>query len=377
MGISVYSITLSVVFFNLALLAVFILRRSSAFLARNTLPFLGIVVLFGVVHLLIPIDLDIAHVVRSYQILPAIEDFLNRPVVGRITVTSLLLLVWLVGTLVFVVRDVVEQLHFVKSSRNYPPADRRDLLDLAGEYGDNFGLLVSPVVSRPYVAGLFRPVIYLPDISLTEEQWRTVFRHETQHIKSRDEWKKLFFLAIQALFWWNPLAHISRKEIDTLIELQCDAKVTAKMSGEEVDAYLDTLQTVKDRTSAQRIPATSSPLVWDQTQIEARFQALKNTKNAKGKALCIGLSTALALVILLSYLVIVQPVRYAPGNDIIDGVKASDEFHERGIIENASAMYIVYSEGTYLLYMDGEFVSPIDEENLSKEPFSSLPILGG
>lgn len=177
------------------------------------------------------------------------------------------------GRVTFIVRGMIIQLCFVHASRNYSLSDCRDFLDLAGEYVSNFGLLVSSSISRPYTAGLFRPVIYLLDIELPEEQWRTILRCEVKHVRSHDEVKKLFFLAIQALFWWNPLAHISREEIDSILVLQCVAKVTAGMSQEKVDAYLDLLWTLKKRKAEQRIPVGASTLVWDQKQLEAQFKA--------------------------------------------------------------------------------------------------------
>ena len=310
MGITIYSVVISVVFFNVALIAAFLMRRSNTFLARHTVSFLLLMVLLGIIRLLTPIDFDKAFVVRSYQVIPAIEDFINRPIAGNYTLGSLLLLVWLAGTVIFLARDIVTQIRFVRTSRNYPPSDRRDLLDLAGEYGSNFGLLVSSSISRPYTAGLFRPAIYLPDIELPEESWRTILRHEVQHIRSHDEAKKLFFLAIQALFWWNPLAHISRKEIDTILELQCDAKVTAGMSKEEVDAYLDLLWTLKDRKAELTIPVGASAMVWDQKQLEARFATLWNYGiTQKLRPHVIACSVLVALFV-LSYCVIVQPIRY-------------------------------------------------------------------
>ena len=77
-------------------------------------------VFLGIIRLLTPIDFDRAYVVRSYQVIPAIENFINRPIVGIYTFGSLLLLIWLVGTVVFLARDIVKQAHFVRTSRNYP-----------------------------------------------------------------------------------------------------------------------------------------------------------------------------------------------------------------------------------------------------------------
>ena len=375
MGITVYSVIISVVFFNIALVAAFIMRRSSSFLARHTVSFLLFMVLLGMFRLLTPIDLDRAYIVRSNHVIPAIEDLLNRTVAGNYTICSLLLFIWALGTIAILVRDAVKQIRFVRVSRNYPPSDRRDLLDLAGEYGSNFGLLVSGSISRPYTAGLFRPVIYLPDIELPEEQWRTVLRHEVQHIRSHDEAKKLFFLAIQALFWWNPLAHISRKEIDTIIELQCDAKVTAGMSEEEVDDYLELLKTLKDQKSERPIPAGASALVWNQKELEARFAALLNRGFSGRKHPRAAAYIVLTAAFVLSYFVIVQPYRVATEEKFVEDVTLADvDEVDEGIVYS-SDMYIVFENNEYYLYVNGVAVSDISEDNLSGPPFNTLPIL--
>ena len=375
MGVTVYSVVISVVFFNVALIAVFLMRRSNTFLARHTVSFLLLMVVLGIIRLLTPIDFDSAYVVRSYQVIPAIEDYINRPIVGSYTLGSLLLLIWLSGTVIFLVRDIVTQIRFVRTSRNYPPSDRRDLLDLAGEYGSNFGLLVSSSISRPYTAGLFRPAIYLPDIELPEESWRTILRHEVQHLCSHDEAKKLFFLAVQALFWWNPLAHISRKEIDTILELQCDARVTAEMSEEEVDTYLDLLKTLKDWKPNHSIPVGASTLVWDQKELEARFAALENTSSSSKKRPHAIMYILLFSTFLLSYFVLVQPVRYASQDKLVEDISVSDISQLNIDMVVSPEMYIVFENNEYYLYVNGVAASVISEENLSIPPFNTLPIL--
>lgn len=379
MDISIYSVIISVVFFNLALVAAFIMRRSSALLARQTIPFLLFTVFLGVVRLLTPVDIiGKTFIVRSYHFAPALVDFVRSPVIGNYTVGALLLTIWLFGTVVFILRDLVRHVRSLRASRNYPPADRDDLLDLASDFGGNFGLLVSPVVSRPYVSGLFRPIIYLPDIELPEEQWRVILRHEVQHIRSRDGWKKLFFLAIQALFWWNPLAHISLKEIDTLIELQCDARVTAGMGAEEVNRYLETLKELKTRTPPPQVPAAASALVWDQKQMDARLEALQNVGLGKKRRPNVFAYILLVTVFVLSYFVIVQPIVYPDSLDLTEKIRQSDEvFALPYMLETSetSNEYIVHKNGEYHFYINDQHMSRITEEQLLMEPFKSMPIV--
>ena len=377
MGITVYSVVSSVIFFNIAVVAAFIMRRSSVFLAKRTTSFLLFTVLLGVVRLLIPIDSGRCYIIQSTHVLPALRRFLNQPLAGLFTIASLLLTIWLIGTLAFLLTDLIKQVHFIRVSRDFLPVDRPDLVELAGEYGCHFGLLVSPSISRPYVSGLFRPVIYLPDVELPEEQWRIILRHEVQHIRSHDEWKKLFFLVIQALFWWNPLAHISRAEIDTLIELQCDARVTADMSTEEVDVYLETLLSLKRLLNERSIPVGASAFVWNQKQIEARFEALQNAGFARKRRPSVIAYLLLLSLFVLSYFIIIQPAIHPSEADYL----AYTEYPESVITEETVAspndLYIVFQDGHYYLYSAGLQINEIDEDNLGNEPFASLPIIGG
>jgi len=377
MGISIYSVVISIVFFNIALIATFIMRRSSALLVNRTVSFLLLTVLLGVVRLLTPIDFDKAVVVRSYHVIPTIEDFLNLTLVGPFTTGSVLLVVWFLGTLAFIVYDVVLQFRFVQASRNYPVSDRKDVLDLAGEFGTGFSIMVSPLISRPYVSGLLRPVIYLPDLELSEVQWRTILRHEVQHIHSHDEWKKLFFLASQALFWWNPLAHISRKEIDTLIELQCDAKVTARMSVEEVDAYLETLKTLSIKAHELQIPLGASALVWDEEQLVARFRALQDSGFPRKNRPPVFASILLLSLFALSYFIIIQPAGFASPEEMAEQYSLPTDYEVWDVTSETSEMYILYSDGKYYLYAGDHCLNSINENNLSSAPFNTLPIVGG
>lgn len=382
MGITVYSIIISVLFFTIALIAAFIMRRSSTFLARHTVSFLLLMVFLGIIRLLTPIDFDKAFVVRSYQLIPMIEASLKQPVIGPLSLGSLLLGIWLIGTIVILTVDAIRQIRFVHKSRNYPPSDRRDLLDLASEQGSNFGLLVSSSISRPYVAGLFRPVIYLPDIELPEEQWRTVFRHEVQHIRSHDEWKKLFFAVVQALFWWNPLAQISRKEIDTLIELQCDARVTAGMSEEEVDTYLDTLKALMERARERRLAITAAALVWDDKQMETRFKALENTEATEKRRPAIAVYVILAFAFVSSYMVLIQPAYRYPEEELKVSPNGNKAYDNTQQLKNAETMAVEYENGEYVLYINGEYFGVLDEDVLSDPEIGSwsvvnAPVNGG
>ena len=193
MGITVYSVVISIIFYNLALAVVFVLRRSPGFRAKHTSALLLFITLLGVLRLVIPLDLNSAHVIRSYHVIPALEDFLKRQLTGTLTPGHLLLLVWAIGTVTTFARDFHIQESFERELLQLDFVEKPELLEIAAELGSRYGVLVSPQLRMPFTTGLVHPVIYLPDVELSREEWRMVFRHELSHIHSHDNLKKLFF----------------------------------------------------------------------------------------------------------------------------------------------------------------------------------------
>lgn len=73
---------------------------------------------------------------------------------------------------------------------------------------------ISSYISTPFLYGIFKPHIVLPDIKFTSEELRYVFLHELTHWKRHDAWLKGLMLFSNALHWFNPLAHLARHDID-------------------------------------------------------------------------------------------------------------------------------------------------------------------
>lgn len=373
MGITVYSLAISIVFYNLALIAMFVLRRSFVFRARYTVSLLLFITLLGAIRLLVPIDFD-AYVLRSYKLIPAIEDFLKRPLIGTLTLGKLLLLVWFLGSAVTLINKLRVQWAFDRDLRGIDFVDRPRILEIAAEYGSNFAVLISPQLRSSYTSGLLRPVIYLPDLELSDDEWRMVFLHEITHIHSHDNWKKLFFLAIETIFWWNPLAHFSGEEISTLIELRCDAKVASDMSERECLDYATLLKKLLDLHDPHKAPASVSALVGGIGQMNQRIRALIQPRDDR-RPRYIALAL-LVLVFVLSYLVIIQPARM-PTDEMLADDANNIEIASAFRVLRDEGSYIVFKNGKYRLYMHGEYAATLSEEEFAEMSKSTIPIIGG
>lgn len=377
MGVTVYSVVLSVIFYNISLVAVLFLCRSGAIRAKYTSALLLLMTLLGAVRLVTPIDLDNAYVIRSYSILPAVKNALTAPLLGPLSLGGILLLIWGAGTLAFILRDMIRYRRFRLADKLLLLTENEQISKIAGEFDERFTLRISPDVELPYVTGLFRPVIYVPDIELSDEEWRNIFRHETQHIHAFDEWKKLFFRAIRAIFWWNPLVHLSEDDINLLIELQCDARVAGKGNLDEQEGYLRTMMELMKRYVAAKAPAMASRMIGRQEEMKIRFEALLAPETRRGKWMCKVMPIVMIAIFLASYMVIVQPAVFPSMEEIIDvpdGSYVKDITEE---VQESIDKYILYRDGEYWLYIDGESVGSLNIELLQDPEFNTIPIYGG
>lgn len=376
MGITVYSLAISIVFYNLALIAVFILRRSPGFRAKHAVSLLAFITVLGVVRLVLPIDFDAAYVVRSYKIIPAVEDFLRRPLAASFTYGHLLLALWAVGSLVMVIKDVRLQRRFDRYLQSIDFVDRPELLEIAAEYGNDFAVLISPQLNMPFTSGILHPVIYLPDVELSDAEWRMVFCHEITHIRSRDNLKKLFFLSVEALFWWNPLAHFSEPEINTLLELRCDAKVTERLNDQGQVDYIETLKALMEHAFQGERPTITASMIGTQDDMRLRFEAL-SLLNVKSHH--INSFFLVSLFLVLSYFVIIQPAHLPNSLDYTSTQEIQARmtlYFNTEDMQNGDS-HILYSDGEYFLYEGNSKICRISQDILRIPPFNTMVIIEG
>lgn len=364
--ISVYSVCSAIIFYNLSLAAVFLLRRKTRFLARYTVSVLLFISVLGLVRLFTPIDLEAAYVIRSWQLLPALQRVMasELPPFG-IKVCTLLLIIWGCGTAAFAAKDIAAALRAKRARRGYIYVEDERIKKLAAGFGSKCVVKISPNVRSPYVAGIFSPAIYLPDIELTEEDALLILRHEMQHIRSRDGLKKLLFLMIKWLFWWNPLAHVSMSRIDAVLELQCDARVTHGAGDECACEYAGAMLDVLRQLPLEREPSDLCVvcLAGDGSDIKQRFDLLlsREPRLANGARILCG---AALLVFLLSYFVIWQPAGLPPENEIAGCFEFTPD-----------NSYIIHEQGKYSIYYLGSFWAVLPKSELEVPPYNGLEII--
>ena len=102
-------------------------------------------------------------------------------------------------------------------------------------------LYCCPGIGSPMIAGVFRPVLLLPDEDLTEEELPLVFRHELIHVKRHDLLIKAALLLAAALHWFNPAVYLLVRQLTFWQESACDEAVILHGSMAEKQFYSETI----------------------------------------------------------------------------------------------------------------------------------------
>ncbi len=162
--------------------------------------------------------------------------------------TSYIWLIWLVVSLVLLVRKVTIYQSFVRYIRDgLTPVSDMEMLDRLSVIAEGEGvkspveLGVNPLISSPMLIGFFRPCIVLPASEYREEDFRYIVLHELTHYKRRDMFYKWLVQVTVCLHWFNPLVHLMSREITKACEFSCDEAVLAKTGDGSARDYGKTL----------------------------------------------------------------------------------------------------------------------------------------
>ena len=365
--VSEYSVISSIIFYNVGLIALFVMRRRTNFMTQYAVSTVLFLSILSIARLLLPIDFAGAYIIESELVIPKLIDVLNKKMgFFSITVRHILVFLWCLGTIFYIIKDVKLELKSSNFRKKYPCVHSEQVQRVSGFFDKEYSILVSPLVSQPYTVGIIKPKIYLPLISLTDEELYFVLMHEIQHIKFRDNLKRLFFLIIEAIFWWNPIAHISLNEFEMLAEIQCDAKVSAQMDSNTLKKYLGTmLSLIKHFDSSSNNSLSKTTTFFAQTySINQRFEMLLNRKNRKPKYARYLLCSVFFALFILSYFVIIQPV-YEPPN-------VSGQVHI-----TSNGFYIMETDSNFFLVYGGEVIEELTESDMGSAPYNEMKIIGG
>lgn len=371
MGVSVYSFVSAVVFFNIGLLVISVLRHNTNFLVRNSTYVLMFLFFMTIVRIVFPADLIGATVIQSKQFLPFLEKMLVIVVYGSISVGEAVQVVWITGSIFIIAVELFNFWKIMKEFKSYKVVHSSQLTRVLKNEMSNIPLTVtvSPDIDIPQVTGLFRAHIFIPLLNVSDSELSLILLHEIEHIKGRDIYIKLFYIVIKAIFWWNPLVHTFQHEVENVLELRCDMAVTRNMDYEERISYLDAILKVMKQVNILKTKPSfyNSNLIKYQMQgiTKQRFEVILNQTRTGSRFTNIKGIFFILILFVCSYFIIVQPIYLPVVNDLEGHIE----------INKKNAYIVMYSDKTIELFVNGEMYSILAEEELRDIPYNNLNLI--
>ncbi|HMB93019.1 MAG TPA: M56 family metallopeptidase, partial [Rhodothermales bacterium] len=193
-------------------------------------------------------------------------------------------LVWIAGVIAILARTGLAYagVHLLLSRAALVEDDDWNLLaeDSAHRLGiDQYvRLRWSNWTSVPLSAGMFRPVVILPEEARTwpTDRRRAVLLHELAHVKRRDCLTQFLSQLTCAIYWFNPLTWVAARQLRIERERACDDMVL--VAGTRPSTYAETLlETARSLHSAEWSSAAALAMA-RRSQLEGRLLAILDPK---------------------------------------------------------------------------------------------------
>ncbi len=178
-----------------------------------------------------------------------------------LSLSQILFVLWLLGAAAVILWALTCHLRFLRYLRRWAnPVRDGDTLRLFNQTGDQLHLHARPALRQcrglrvPMLAGLFSPVLLLPEEPLDLQSLRYSILHELTHLRRRDIWLKTLALWVRAVHWFDPLVWLMAGAIERDTELACDEAALSQLPQAEHAAYGRTIL-----AAAQRVKNAPAP----------------------------------------------------------------------------------------------------------------------
>lgn len=271
-----------------------------------------------------------------------------------------LLFGWMLGAFWFLQKQIRNYIHNLKAANVLPPADdpviRSALEQVNVGYSNsvNVRTVRSSETAVPCIMGILHPVLILPDTELSEREWIYIIRHELSHYSRGHLHLQCLMELLTAIYFWNPLIRILKKQLIRLMELDADDMAVREMPAvEKVDYAKCLTKMARLHYEATGTYPHGIPFATLHSGLSQRVQVLlENSSCNRRPVIDLGFAGLICSLICVSYLFILEP-KY----DVYTNERGNPVFDLSG----DNSYYRPNPDGSYDLISNGDYIITVTE----------------
>jgi bla regulator protein BlaR1 len=276
--------------------------------------------------------------VRNVNIAPA-----HIPSPPLLTLPLLVILVWLTGAAVYLSFCVLHYRRFAAWARRQTPVSNSNVLAALRDaqsllsYRREIPVLATTTLRVPALFGFLRPRLLFPQPMLdtwSAEELRHALLHELVHARRRDHLLNWGLIVVQAVHWFNPIAHFALRRLRAERELLCDAVALSCMSAQQHHSYGAALVKAAQEFARARISPAIVPMINHNNEVKRRVSMIAQFKPTP-RAISVA---ALATLVLLACLTFTSKAQKTKTPETLSTQKPLDRA-EPGSIKVLQAAY--------------------------------------
>lgn len=224
-----------------------------------------------------------------------------------------------------------------------------DSINRKYQHSRHIRLVISDNINTaPYITGIFKPTIVLPNIKWNRQELSFILGHELTHFYNYHLQIKIMCEIIAVLYFWNPFVYMLKWQVFRLLELETDSVFTAPLDEEKRLAYAECMLNIaRSQYAPLRFGTSFAPC--SESALSQRIQILLGSGRKK-KIFPVHLFTAfITLVCILNFMF------------VFESANLPQEIEATTMRMNKENTFLVPTEDGYDIYYEGEYLTSVSQ----------------
>lgn len=182
-----------------------------------------------------------------------------------ITVSGLVIAIWLAVAVVSAIRVIIKHLKTRRALTALSESTyNEDILRAYNEVSERIGIhrridvRTSCELSSPLMFGIIKPVVVIPYKDFSYSELVMIMSHELMHYRHKDLLIKFISSISVCIHWFNPVAYLLSKSLNSACELCCDESVLGMLELKDKKEYGRLIISVIESSLDKRLSYTTA-----------------------------------------------------------------------------------------------------------------------